>query len=143
MNIHKILTIVSLSVLLSSCIENNNAEITVETIVKSNHSWNDALLEPYLEGQPQVQILKYTIPPHFKLPEHKHPAMNAGIVTKGKLRVISTQTNDTLIISKGEPIVELINTWHYGENISDEQLEIIVFYAGVEGVPITVKREDK
>ena len=36
-------------------------------------------------------------------------------------------------------IVELVDKWHYGKNESEAPAEIIVFYAGVHGEPITVK----
>ena len=68
---------------------------------------------------------------------HKHPEINAGVLLKGKLRVISKE-NDTLMLKAGEPIVELVNVWHYGENPGTVPAEIIVFYAGVKGTPITI-----
>ena len=73
------------------------------------------------------------------MPLHKHPEINAGVVLKGELTVIS-ETNDTLYLKPGDPIVELVNTWHFGRNDGTEPVEIIVFYAGIKGVPITVKK---
>ena len=77
------------------------------------------------------------IPPKTKLNWHKHPVINAGVLLKGELTVIS-KANDTLHQKAGEPIVEIVNGWHYGENKGNEPAEIIVFYAGVENTPITV-----
>ena len=59
---------------------------------------------------------------------------------EGNLRVIS-KDNDTLNLKAGEPIIELVNSWHYGENLGTEPAEIIVFYAGIKGTPITVLKE--
>ncbi|MDB4752438.1 cupin domain-containing protein, partial [Winogradskyella sp.] len=95
------------------------------------------LLPKYLDGNPEITILKIIIPPKAKLPLHKHPEINAGVLLKGKLRVISKE-NDTLMLKAGEPIVELVNVWHYGENPGTVPAEIIVFYAGVKGTPITI-----
>ena len=87
-----------------------------------------------------MTILKITIPPKTRLEVHKHLEINAGVLLKGNLTVIS-ESNDTLHLKAGDPIVELVNTWHYGKNEGTEPAEIIVFYAGVEGTPITVIKE--
>ena len=89
------------------------------------------------DGNPEITILKIIIPPKAKLPLHKHPEINAGVLLKGELTVIS-ETNDTLHLKAGEPIVELVNTWHFGLNDGAEPVEIIVFYAGITETPITV-----
>lgn len=125
---------------LLGCNSNESAKTEVVTLVKTTESWNGTLLPKYLEGQPEVTILKITIPSKTKLAFHKHPEINAGVVLKGELTVIS-ETNDTLRIKAGEPIVELVNTWHFGKNDGIEPVEIIVFYAGVKGTPITILKE--
>jgi quercetin dioxygenase-like cupin family protein len=125
---------------LIGCKSNQIAEIEVTTLVKSTKSWNGSKLPKYLDGIPEITILKIIIPPKTKLSLHKHPEINAGVLLKGSLRVIS-KDNDTLNLKAGEPIVELVNTWHYGENLGTEPAEIIVFYAGVEGTPITVVKK--
>lgn len=125
---------------LLGCDSNKITKTEVITLVKTSESWNGALLPKYLEGQPEVTILKITIPPKTKLPFHKHPEINAGVVLKGELTVVS-ETNDTLRIKAGEPIVELVNTWHFGKNDGTEPVELIVFYAGVKGTPITILKE--
>lgn len=115
------------------------ARTEVVKLVESSKSWNGAPLPGYPAGTPQVTILKITIPPQTALKTHKHPVINAGVVLKGELTV-STETGETMIIKAGEPIVELVNIWHYGKNDGREPVELIVFYAGVEGTPITVPK---
>ena len=137
----KIIILFSFSLIcLIGCKSNQIAEIEVTTLVKSTKSWNGSKLPKYLDGNPEITILKIIIPPKTKLSLHKHPEINAGVLLKGSLRVIS-KDNDTLNLKAGEPIVELVNTWHYGENLGTEPAEIIVFYAGVEGTPITVVKK--
>ena len=41
----------------------------------------------------------------------------------------------------GEGIVEMVGTLHYGENRGDDEVELVMFYAGAEGVPLSVKSE--
>mgnify|MGYP006111752231 FL=1 len=110
---------------------------TVITLAKTTKSWNGEPLPKYLDGNPEVTILKIIVPPKTKLQLHQHPEINAGVLIKGELTVIS-ETNDILYLKAGEPIVELVNTFHYGRNDGKEPAEIIVFYAGVKETPITI-----
>lgn len=129
-------------IVLLSCKSEKNEKIEVIKLVETSKSWNGASLPNYLEGTPKVTILKITIPPKTKLETHKHSEINAGVLLKGELTVIS-ESNDTLHLKAGDPIVELVNTWHYGENEGTEPAEIIVFYAGIEGTPITTIKGDE
>ena len=112
--------------------------IVSDTLVKSTHSWDGSQLPSYPDGQPEVTILKITIPAGVKLPLHQHPFINAGVLTKGELTVV-TKTGEKLLMSAGDTIVEIVNKWHFGENSGSVPAEIIVFYAGIKGQPITVK----
>jgi quercetin dioxygenase-like cupin family protein len=125
---------------LLGCKSNKITNIEVITLVKTTKSWNGSQLPKYLDGNPEITILKIIIPPKTKLPLHKHPEINAGILLKGELTVIS-EANDTLHLKAGEPIVELVNTWHFGQNEGTEPVEIIVFYAGIKGTPITILKK--
>ena len=116
----------------------DDGAVTVDVLAKTTSSWNGEALPSYLTGQPEVTILKISIPPHIQLPLHQHPVINAGILLKGELTVL-TQEGKTLHLKAGDPIVEVVNTWHYGINEGNGPAEIIVFYAGVQGKPITIK----
>ena len=116
------------------------AKTEVLTLAETTKSWDGAELPKYLEGNPKVTILKITIPPKTDLAMHEHLVINAGVLIKGELTVI-TEDNEVLHMKAGDPIVEVVKTWHYGKNEGDEPAEIIVFYAGVEGVPITVLKD--
>lgn len=129
-----------LLIVLNGCKTNKTATTQVITLIKTTESWNGAKLPKYLDGTPEITVLKIIIPPKTNLPMHKHPEANAGVVLKGELTVIS-ETKDTLRLKAGEPIVELVNTWHFGKNEGNEPVEIIVFYAGVQGTPITVLKK--
>jgi len=112
--------------------------VTVDVLAKTTASWNGAPLPEYNPGTPEVTILRILIPAGTKLPLHEHPVINAGVLIKGELTVI-TQDKKTLYLKAGDAIVEVVDTWHYGRNDGNEPAEIIVFYAGVKDTPITVK----
>lgn len=125
-----------------SCRNENPGKIEVHTLVDTNTSWDGNKLPKYPEGQPNVKILKFTIPPKTKLPPHEHLVINAGVLLSGELTVVD-ENNNKLFLKAGDPIVELVNTIHYGENEGTEPAEIIVFYAGTKDIPITVKKKMK
>ncbi len=73
------------------------------------------------------------------MPLHKHPVINAGILLKGEPTLV-TEGKETLHLKAGDPIVEVVNKWHYGKNEGNEPAEIIVFYAGIKDTPMTIKK---
>ncbi|MBN1471481.1 MAG: cupin domain-containing protein, partial [Syntrophaceae bacterium] len=85
-----------------------------------------------------VTILRIQIPAGAKLDMHYHPVINAGVLLKGELTVIA-EDGKQLHLTTGDSIVELVNKKHYGKNEGTETAEIIVFYAGIENKPITIK----
>lgn len=112
---------------------------TVETLAKSSTSWDGATLPAYPAGQPEVTLLRITIPAGQKLPVHTHPVINVGLLLKGELTV-QTEDGKTLVLRAGDPIVETVDTWHHGQNTGTEPAEIVVFYAGTQGQPVTLAR---
>ena len=117
--------------------ETDGPSIVARELIKSSHSWDGALLPAYPQGQPEITILRIQIPAGARLHTHHHPVINAGVLICGQLTVVS-EDGDTLHLNAGDPIVELVETSHYGFNPGDTPAEIIVFYAGGGGGPITV-----
>lgn len=111
----------------------------VEVLAKTGLSWDGETLPEYPEGAPEVTILRITIPQGAQLPLHEHPVINAGVLLRGELTVV-TEDNETLYLKAGDAIVEVVNTWHYGKNEGSEPAEIIVFYAGIQDMPVTIQR---
>ncbi|WP_422080815.1 cupin domain-containing protein [Ulvibacterium sp.] len=139
----KVLTFLfCLSMVMVSCRESGSGKIEVFTLADTNKSWDGNQLPEYPEGQPHIKILKFIIPPKTQLPPHEHHVINAGVLLRGELTVVD-ENNNTLHLKAGDPIVELVNTIHYGKNEGTEPAEIIVFYAGAKDIPITVMKEMK
>lgn len=135
-----LLPLLALSLLF--CHSEEKAEVKVETLAKATTSWNDSILPAYPEGQPEITVLKIDIPPHTTLDLHQHPVINAGVLLKGQLTVVA-ENGQTLEMKTGDALVELVNTYHYGTNPSDETAQIIVFYAGIKDEKITEYKIDK
>jgi quercetin dioxygenase-like cupin family protein len=123
-------------------VHSESGAISVEVLVKSVKSWDGSELEAYAPGKPQISILKITIAPNTSLPMHQHPFINAGLLLKGELTVV-TQEGETLYMKTGDTIIEVVDKWHHGMNESEEPAEIVVFYAGIEGQPITLNKDQE
>lgn len=128
------------STIISSCKTSKITQIKVVKLAESTKSWDGNTLPNYPKNTPKITILKYTIPPKTKLKIHKHLVINAGVLTKGELTVVDENKN-TLVLKEGDALIELVNTYHYGENKSNKPAEIIVFYAGDDKTPLTVIKE--
>jgi len=117
--------------------EAKEASPAVKELVKNTKSWNGKFLPAYPQGQPEITILRISIPAGSQLETHSHPVINAGVLISGELTVMTTE-GKTLYLKAGDPIVEVVNTLHYGTNEGNIPAEIIVFYAGVIDMPITI-----
>lgn len=116
------------------------AAIEAEVLARSTQSWDGSTLPNYPRALPEISILRIRIPPGAALPVHKHPVINAGVLLTGQLTVIS-EDGDTLHLKAGDAIIELVNKWHYGRNDGDTTAEIVVFYAGIGGLPVTERKQ--
>ncbi len=116
------------------------SEIKAEVLVRSSEMWDGTPLPDYPKGNPEITILKVIVPPGAKLPIHRHPVINAGYMLSGELTV-NTAAGGTKHLKAGDTLIEVVDKWHYGENTGEETAEIIVFYAGEKGVPLSVKKD--
>lgn len=116
--------------------EEGSASSTVVLLDGVTTSWDGADLIDYPTGKPCITMLKITVAPKSKLPLHYHPVINVGYMLEGSLTVTDDKGN-TETISAGEPLIETVNTIHYGENRGDTEAVILVFYAGEVGEKIT------
>jgi quercetin dioxygenase-like cupin family protein len=111
-----------------------------ETVIQTDSHWNKQAIKPIHIENPQVTILRITIPAGEKLAMHKHPILNIGYLTKGELTVRS-ENGDVLVLKPGDPIVELVDVWHYGESTGDEDAEIVVTYVGDKSDSLSIAKE--
>lgn len=111
-------------------------EISKTTLAAGCCSWDGSTLPPFPVGTPKVSVLKIVIPPYTKLPPHSHRMLNAGVVCRGKLTVVAASGVEKTF-SDGDAIIEMVGKIHYGENRGEEPVELIMFYAGLPGTPLS------
>jgi quercetin dioxygenase-like cupin family protein len=112
-------------------------EVKVEQLLKATRSWDGSNYTSYPSGQPEVTVLKITIPPNTTLHWHRHPMISAAYVLSGHLTVEKKDTGERKVVHAGEALAETLETTHRGFT-TDEPVELIAFYAGKVDVPVSI-----
>lgn len=110
-----------------------------EVLLKTTATWDNAEYKKLKIKNPEITVLKITINVNEELPMHKHDLVNIAYVKKGILTVV-TDNNKQITLREGEALPELIGKYHYGKNTGNEPVELIVFYVGEKGTPLSVNK---
>ena len=60
-------------------------QVNVEQVLQTTQSWDSSPYASYPTGQPQVTVLRITIPPNTALHWHRHPIISVAYVVSGHL----------------------------------------------------------
>lgn len=104
------------------------------TLLQATSSWDGTPYRSYTRDNPQLAILKITIPPHTALEWHSHPVPSAGYILAGELTV-ETKGGKSKVFRAGDAIAETVNIVHRGTSGSEPTV-LIVFYAGTPSLPL-------
>ena len=121
------------------CATNLSYSAEKEVLLKTTKTWDNAEYKKLKIKNPEVTVLKIIINVNEELPMHKHDLVNVAYVKKGTLTVI-TDDNKDITLHEGEVLPELIGKYHYGKNAGKEPVELIVFYIGKKGTPLSVNK---
>lgn len=105
-------------------------------VADSSSSWDGAPLPSYPSGAPRVKVVRYEVAPHARLALHRHPVINAGMVLRGELTVVADD-GSARTFRAGEGVIEMVGRAHYGENRGAEPVELVMLYAGSDGMPLS------
>jgi len=133
--------------LMTGCKESNEQgndelkEVRSTELIRTSQSWDGVELPDYLQGSPEIVAVKYEIPAGKKLGWHEHPVMNHGILVQGELTIIG-QDGKEKVVHEGEPVVEMVNTVHHGENRGDKTVVLYMFYLSQKDIPLSVQHPE-
>jgi len=111
-----------------------------EVLLKTVSTWDNEEYKELKIKKTEVTVLKITINVNEELPVHRHDLVNIAYVKKGTLTVI-TDENQKITLHAGEVLPELVGKYHYGKNTGNEPVELIVFYIGEKGTPLSVDKQ--
>lgn len=118
--------------------ESAEPEMQFEILTKSSTGW-DGQPFSYPDGTAELTMARLWLPKGHVLPMHCHPAPVIGYILKGTLEVSKPSGETTRYLEKHGSI-EVFQDWH--EGIALEDSEFIVVYAGSQGRPLTITKED-
>lgn len=110
-----------------------------DVLLKTTSTWDNAEYKTLKIKKPEVTVLKIVIGVGESLPMHKHNLVNIAYVQKGTLTVI-TDKNEQITLNEGDCLPELVGKYHYGKNDGNKPVELIVFYIGEKGTPLSVNK---
>lgn len=110
---------------------------TETVLLRTTHAWDGSPYRAYPTHRPEITVVRYILPPHAVLPWHTHPSINIGYVLSGHLTAVRRSDGKRLALGPGDVVPEMVDSAHRGET-GDEPAELIVFYAGTPGAPLTV-----
>ena len=120
---------------------NTNEPTTInKQILQTTQTWDGTNYHNYPTGRPQLTVLRITIPPNTALDWHHHPVISVGYVLAGNLTIEKRDTGERAILHAGQTLAETVQATHRGFT-TDEPVELVVFYAGQVGTPITINEE--
>jgi quercetin dioxygenase-like cupin family protein len=92
------------------------------------------------QGNAEVTVLSYEIPPGAKLPVHKHPHPRYAYVLAGRLKVSTGDDAKSFEYGPGDFIVEMLDAWH-GETLGPETVKLLVIDQAPPGETNTVLKQ--
>ncbi|MDX1734308.1 MAG: cupin domain-containing protein [Halioglobus sp.] len=110
-----------------------------ERLLDTTTTWEGGALS-YPEGEARVTAVMLRIDEGDEPPFHCHPVPTMGYVLRGEVEV-ETASGKTAVFREGDSVVEVMRTVHRGKALRGP-VEIIVFYAGATGVPVSVLPAD-
>ena len=136
---NKVIKLVVLLFAMILCTANVSYSAQKDVLLKTTSTWDNAEYKKLKIKKPEVTVLKIVINVNEELPMHKHDLVNIAYVKKGILTVI-TDDNKQITLHEGEVLPELVGKYHYGKNTGNEPVELVVFYIGEIGTPLSVNK---
>jgi quercetin dioxygenase-like cupin family protein len=112
----------------------------IKELLKTPTTWNGGSFT-YPKGKAEVTIINIKLAEGKSAPMHCHPIPTAGYILEGKIEV-TLKSGESQIFKKGDAVMEVSHTIHNGKAI-DGPVELLVFYAGAEGIPHTELPDSK
>jgi len=122
--------------------------VEIKQILQSSQGWTGAELPGFNSGQTELRVVTFKIVPAAKTSIHVHPVNGAGYVLSGELTMYATEDTQgdftdpkkvkKIVLKAGEAWNEAVDTWHYGENNGDQDVNFIVVFSATKGTPSTL-----
>lgn len=115
-----------------------NSGVTAKVLKKTSVTGNGRKITYPETDRAEVTAMTVELAPGAETGWHKHPIPVYAYVITGSLSV-ELEDGTLLSFGAGDAVIEVVNTFHNGKNSGTEPVQLVVFYLGVEGIPIVIK----
>jgi quercetin dioxygenase-like cupin family protein len=123
--------------------QNSSEKTVISTqILQTNTTWNGVAFEYPETVSPEITALHIEFAPGAETTWHRHPVPSMAYIISGTLEVTLRESGEKQVFNGGDAFAEVINTWHFGKNIGEEPVKLVVFYVGGKGINLTEQAED-
>lgn len=136
---NKVIKLVIILFIMIVCVADLSYSAEKEVLLKTTSTWDNTEYKKLKIKKPEVTVLKIIINVNEELPMHRHDLVNIAYVKKGTLTVI-TDDDKEITLHEGEVLPELVGKYHYGKNTGNVPVELVVFYLGGKGTPLSVNK---
>ncbi len=115
------------------------SKISSTILIKESVSWDGSPFA-YSKGIPEITVQKVTVRTNeeFIVAMHQHTIPLAAYILKGGVKVVK-ESGESVLFEAGAAVIEIMNQCHQG--VFTEDTEIIIFYAGEKGIPLSMMKE--
>lgn len=106
-------------------------------ILQTETTWNGDNLQYPNSRAEEITALHIEFAAGAETVWHRHPVASLAYIISGELEVILKESGEKKVFREGDAFAEVINTWHYGKNIGNEPVKLVVFYVGEKGDKLT------
>lgn len=110
--------------------------VVSKQILQTSATWDGGNIAYPNKKPAEITALQIEFPPGSETEWHRHPVPSLAYIMSGELEV-TIKDGDSKTFQEGDAFAEVINTWHYGKNIGDEPVRLVVFYVGEKGMKLT------
>ncbi len=115
-------------------------KITVEKVIDTDKTVIGQKI--VMPKDPTLVATVATFPPGARLPVHKHLYPHYGYMLEGVLTVTNVETGKSFDLKKGQFLVEMNDTWHYGQNNGKTPVKLLIIDHLPKGVTSNVVLKD-
>lgn len=130
--------VLALSVCTNAMALDSSPGVRVFQLMKTGSSWNHQPIF-YPRGRAEITAMRVEIAPGAATGWHAHAVPSFAVILEGELEVF-LRNGQSRRLKAGDVLAEVVDTFHNGRNVGNTPVKLVVFYAGAEGLPNTIKQ---
>ena len=116
-----------------------NSGVSSKLLAKSTFTANGDKIEYPSTDRAEVTAMTVEVAPGAETGWHKHKVPVYAYMLSGELEV-AIEPDKIITYREGDPIIEVVNSFHNGRNKGTKPARLVVFYLGIQGEPLVFRK---